>query len=217
GAGLAALDNSRGNIKGLLLALVQSLPNSALGNGSHKALLNSLSPALASLGSASFTASPSNSMADQVGDILRQAQTILARVENEQVRFISTNDPQLLSIPLLWKNEQGVQQSQLEMQSSKEGSKNSAGQRQSRWQLTLRFDLPYLGELDIELDLKPPSVAATFWSEEAATRARLNETLAPLRSQLQDLGAEVRELKVRHGRCPANTTTIRHSLVDVHT
>jgi hypothetical protein len=91
-------------------------------------------------------------------------------------------------------------------------------ERKSRWQITLHFDLDNLGPLDIELDLCPPAVAAVFWSDTPATLSELNTALQPLRKTLTALGAEVGELKARHGRKPPGAQpVVRHSLVDIHT
>ena len=80
------------------------------------------------------------------------------------------------------------------------------------------FDLSGLGPLDIELDLCLPSVSATFWSERSDTLASLNQALQPLRQTLTELGADVGELKARHGQKPASDQpVVRHSLVDLHT
>jgi hypothetical protein len=95
---------------------------------------------------------------------------------------------------------------------------NDKADKKHRWQITLHFDLSGLGPLDIELDLCLPSVSATFWSERSDTLASLNQALQPLRQTLTELGADVGELKARHGQKPASDQPIvRHSLVDLHT
>lgn len=90
--------------------------------------------------------------------------------------------------------------------------------KKSRWQITLHFDLETLGPLDIELDLSPPAVSATFWSETSDTLSEIQQALRPLRDTLTALGADVGELRARHGRkLPGEQPVVRHSLVDIHT
>jgi flagellar hook-length control protein FliK len=90
--------------------------------------------------------------------------------------------------------------------------------RQSRWRIKLHFNLTELGPLDIDLDLRMPTMSAIFWSQQPDTLARLNQAIAPLRQRLTELGVKVETLQAKHGqRPPQSHGNIQHSLVDIHT
>ncbi|TNC86967.1 MAG: hypothetical protein CSH37_02340 [Thalassolituus sp.] len=152
-------------------------------------------------------------------ETIRLLQTALAQTESEQVRLIQTQDTSQFQIPLLWRDMTELRQALLSAKRDDHSDANGkTSERKSRWQITLHFDLDNLGPLDIELDLCPPAVAAVFWSDTPATLSELNTALQPLRETLTALGAEVGELKARHGRKPPGAQpVVRHSLVDIHT
>ena len=152
-------------------------------------------------------------------ETIRLLQNALAQTESEQVRLIQTQDTSQFQVPLLWRDMTELRQALLSAKRDDHSDANGkTSERKSRWQITLHFDLNKLGPLDIELDLCPPSVAAVFWSDTPATLSELNTALQPLRETLTALGAEVGELKARHGRKPPGAQpVVRHSLVDIHT
>ncbi|GAA6144038.1 hypothetical protein NBRC116585_01550 [Thalassolituus maritimus] len=152
-------------------------------------------------------------------ETIRLLQNALAQTESEQVRLIQTQDTSQFQVPLLWRDMTELRQALLSAKRDDHSDANGkTSERKSRWQITLHFDLKKLGPLDIELDLCPPSVAAVFWSDTPATLSELNTALQPLRETLTALGAEVGELKARHGRKPPGAQpVVRHSLVDIHT
>ncbi len=199
------------NLKGLLLNLVRHWPAELLPR-----------PMASSSGINSGTANtdPSNT-ARQIElrtETFRLIQTALSQIEHEQVRLTQNSDQ--FQIPLLWRDGQQLQQALMDVRQDNDSQNhsNDKADKKHRWQITLHFDLSGLGPLDIELDLCLPSVSATFWSERSDTLASLNQALQPLRQTLTELGADVGELKARHGQKPASDQPIvRHSLVDLHT
>ena len=199
------------NLKGLLLNLVRHWPAELLPR-----------PMASSSGINSGTANtdPSNT-ARQIElrtETFRLIQTALSQIEHEQVRLTQNSDQ--FQIPLLWRDGQQLQQALMDVRQDNDSQNhsNNKADKKHRWQITLHFDLSGLGPLDIELDLCLPSVSATFWSERSDTLASLNQALQPLRQTLTELGADVGELKARHGQKPASDQPIvRHSLVDLHT
>lgn len=203
------------NPKALMLALSQVLGNS------------STSTRLAPEALASFLDSTGVSVADisqgQLSSGLRQLltnllQSGLAGTEFEQARTLAAQDSPNLTVPLLWQENQLPREARMHLAKDDHASKTEQKASQSRWQITLHFDLDALGPLDIELDLIPPKVSATFWSDRTPTLHALNDALQPLRQRLTELGAEVSDLRARHGRKPTQSQpTIRHSLVDIHT
>ena len=152
-------------------------------------------------------------------ETFRLLQAALAQTESEQVRLVQTQDTTQFQIPLMWRDNETVRQDLLCMKRDEEGNTSPDDQtKKSRWQITLHFDLETLGPLDIELDLSPPAVSATFWSETSDTLSEIQQALRPLRDTLTALGADVGELRARHGRKhPGEQPVVRHSLVDIHT
>mgnify|MGYP000035266461 FL=1 len=152
-------------------------------------------------------------------ETFRLLQAALAQTESEQVRLVQTQDTTQFQIPLMWRDNDTVRQDLLCMKRDEDGNTSYDDQtKKSRWQITLHFDLETLGPLDIELDLSPPAVSATFWSETSDTLSEIQQALRPLRDTLTALGADVGELRARHGRKhPGEQPVIRHSLVDIHT
>lgn len=204
------------NLKGLLLNLVRHWPAelparpTATSSGINSGTANSRTA----------NTDPSNT-ARQIElrtETFRLIQTALSQIEHEQVRLTQNSDQ--FQIPLLWRDGQQLQQALMDVRQENDSQNHSSNKtdKKHRWQITLHFDLSGLGPLDIELDLCLPSVSATFWSERSDTLASLNQALQPLRQTLTELGADVGELKARHGQKPASDQPIvRHSLVDLHT
>ena len=152
-------------------------------------------------------------------ETFRLLQTALSQTESEQVRLVQTQDTTQYQVPLMWRDNDTIKQDLLCLKrDDDQGAPEDGQKKQSRWQLTLHFDLETLGPLDIELDLCPPAVSATFWSETSDTLSEIQQALRPLRETLTSLGADVGELRARHGRkLPGEQPVIRHSLVDIHT
>lgn len=216
------------NLKGLMLLLMGRLGGSlssrdnSLGGSSGTHAQTQAQPQTQTQAAGNTSARAFSDLSSDDGlrpETIRLLQNALAQTESEQVRLIQTQDTSQFQIPLLWRDMTELRQALL---SAKRDDHNDANgktsERQSRWQITLHFDLNKLGPLDIELDLCPPAVAAVFWSDTPATLSELNTALQPLRETLTALGAEVGELKARHGRKPPGAQpVVRHSLVDIHT
>lgn len=209
------------NLKGLLLNLVRHWPAELLPRPmASSSGINSGTANNGTANNGTANTDPSNT-ARQIElrtETFRLIQTALSQIEHEQVRLTQNSDQ--FQIPLLWRDGQQLQQALMDVRQDNDSQNhsNDKADKKHRWQITLHFDLSGLGPLDIELDLCLPSVSATFWSERSDTLASLNQALQPLRQTLTELGADVGELKARHGQKPASDQPIvRHSLVDLHT
>ena len=204
------------NLKGLLLNLVRHWPAELLPR--PMASSSGINSGTANNGTANTDPSNTARQIELRTETFRLIQTALSQIEHEQVRLTQNSDQ--FQIPLLWRDGQQLQQALMDVRQDNDSQNhsNDKADKKHRWQITLHFDLSGLGPLDIELDLCLPSVSATFWSERSDTLASLNQVLQPLRQTLTELGADVGELKARHGQKPASDQPIvRHSLVDLHT
>ena len=159
--------------------------------------------------------------ADDVPDAFRLLQSTLAQHEVEQFRMVQSTSEQLqTSLALLYRDGNQLRDIPMRMQREDEGEGNQDNEmkRQSRWRIKLHFNLTELGPLDVDLDLRMPTMSATFWSQQPDTLARINQAIAPLRQRLTELGVNVESLQAKHGQLPPQEHgNIQHSLVDIHT
>jgi hypothetical protein len=159
--------------------------------------------------------------ADDIPDAFRLLQSTLAQHEVEQFRTVQSSSEQLqTSLALLYRDGNQLRDIPMHMQREDGGQESDAHEvkRQSRWRIKLHFNLTELGPLDIDLDLRMPTMSAIFWSQQPDTLARLNQAIAPLRQRLTELGVKVETLQAKHGqRPPQSHGNIQHSLVDIHT
>ncbi|WP_320821011.1 flagellar hook-length control protein FliK [Thalassolituus sp.] len=159
--------------------------------------------------------------ADDVPDAFRLLQSTLAQHEVEQFRMVQSSSEQLqTSLALLYRDGNQLRDIPMRMQREDEGEGNQDNEmkRQSRWRIKLHFNLTELGPLDVDLDLRMPTMSATFWSQQPDTLARINQAIAPLRQRLTELGVNVESLQAKHGQLPPQEHgNIQHSLVDIHT
>jgi len=159
--------------------------------------------------------------ADDVPDAFRLLQSTLAQHEVEQFRTVQSSSEQLqTSLALLYRDGNQLRDIPMHMQREDggQGNKDNEVKRQSRWRIKLHFNLTELGPLDVDLDLRMPTMSATFWSQQPETLARINQAIAPLRKRLTELGVSVETLQAKHGQLPPQEHgNIQHSLVDIHT
>ncbi|MEE4380822.1 MAG: flagellar hook-length control protein FliK [Pseudomonadales bacterium] len=73
----------------------------------------------------------------------------------------------------------------------------------SAWSLTLHFDLPETGPVDVRLGLAGDAVAGTFWCSDPAARARFDAALPRLSEALGRAGLRVETLATAAGPAPA--------------
>ncbi|MCD8522041.1 MAG: flagellar hook-length control protein FliK [Saccharospirillaceae bacterium] len=154
---------------------------------------------------------------DNLPEGFRLLHSTLAQLEVDQALRLQNGNDSNLNIPLFYRDDQQPKEIRLQLQKEDTSANDRDPKKTIRWRLKLHFELQHLGPLDVELEMTLPQIAATFWSEQQDTLAQLQHSLQPLRSRLQQLGADVSELRARHGRLPESTrNSIRHSLVDVH-
>lgn len=154
---------------------------------------------------------------DNLPEGFRLLHSTLAQLEVDQALRLQSGNDSSLNIPLFYRDDQQPKEIRLQLQKEDTSANDRDPKKTIRWRLKLHFELQHLGPLDVELEMTLPQIAATFWSEQQGTLAQLQHSLQPLRSRLQQLGADVSELRARHGRLPESTrNSIRHSLVDVH-
>jgi len=134
---------------------------------------------------------------DGVGPLLDRlhgdVKAALARVEVAQLEAGASPLPAwMIEIPLQGVGGRDVLQLQLEF--SVDPADGSHG-----WTLGFALDLPALGPLQGELQLREPRLAVRLWAEQAETAQRLERQFGPLRQRLAACGVLLDQLSCQVG------------------
>jgi hypothetical protein len=92
-----------------------------------------------------------------------------------------------------------------------------AGTKIKQWSVTLRFDLPTLGEFCAQLAIANMQVSATLWAARETTFTQVSEHIEGLRKQLESEGMNVKYLQCMRGIPPEKPMALSYSLIDVST
>ena len=132
---------------------------------------------------------------DEVNPLLDRlhgdVQAALARVEVAQLEA-STLPGWMIEIPL--KGEGGHDVLQLQLEFVADAADGSHG-----WTLGFALDLPALGPLQGELQLREPRLSVRLWAEYAETAQRLERQFTPLRQRLAACGVLLDQLSCQVG------------------
>jgi hypothetical protein len=96
-----------------------------------------------------------------------------------------------------------------------ETNKNTSKIKQ--WSVTLRFDLPTLGEFCAQLAIVNTQVSATLWAAREKTFSEVRDHIEGLRKQLEGEGIEVKYLQCMRGMPPEKPMALSYSLIDIST
>lgn len=86
-----------------------------------------------------------------------------------------------------------------------------------QWSVTLRFDLPTLGEFCAQLAIINTQVSATLWAAREKTFAEVRDHIEYLRKQLEGEGINVKYLQCMRGMPPEKPMALSYSLIDIST
>ncbi len=92
-----------------------------------------------------------------------------------------------------------------------------AGNKIKQWSVTLRFDLPTLGEFCAQLVIVDTQVSATLWAAQEKTFSQIHDQIEGLRKQLESEGMNVKYLQCMRGIPPEKPMALSYSLIDVST
>lgn len=90
-------------------------------------------------------------------------------------------------------------------------------QKIKQWSVTLRFDLPTLGEFCAQLTIINTQVSATLWAAREKTFAEVRDQIEGLRKQLENEGINVKYLQCLRGMPPQKPMALSYSLIDIST
>jgi len=117
----------------------------------------------------------------------------LARVEVAQMEAAASPLPAwMIEIPL--QGEDGRDVLQLQLEFAADPADGSHG-----WTLGFALDLPALGPLQGELQLREPRLAVRLWAEQAQTAQRMERQFGPLRQRLAACGILLDQLSCQVG------------------
>lgn len=160
-----------------------------------------------------------------IENLLRQSSGVLAKIQLNQLasldqsRPASSNDSQSLQqwffeLPL----NTGARMDNvfIHIQQKEAGKSGKENAQEKSWQLDLGFDLGEFGKVHIEVFLVKHSARSILWAESNPTYQKINEQLAQLKTNLEQLGVNVERLECRQGKVPERKSTrITTRLIDV--
>jgi len=99
----------------------------------------------------------------------------------------------------------------------KESESEKSNNKIKQWSVTLRFDLPTLGEFCAQLAIVNTQVSATLWAEREKTFTEVRDHVEGLRKQLESEGISVKYLQCMRGMPPQKPMALSYSLIDIST
>ncbi|MES2826138.1 MAG: flagellar hook-length control protein FliK [Pseudomonadota bacterium] len=125
-----------------------------------------------------------------------------------------------LDIPVRHHNE--VQQLHLHMEREWVEDKNTTNENKTatkikQWSVTLRFDLPTLGEFCAQLAIIDTTISATLWATRETTFTQVKQHMESLRKNLETEGIQVKQLQCMKGMPPQKPMALSYSLIDIST
>jgi hypothetical protein len=98
-----------------------------------------------------------------------------------------------------------------------ESETEKSSDKVKQWSVTLRFDLPTLGEFCAQLAIIKTQVSATLWAMQEKTFTQVREQVEGLRKQLESEGINVKYLQCIRGMPPEKPMALSYSLIDIST
>jgi hypothetical protein len=98
-----------------------------------------------------------------------------------------------------------------------ESETNKNTNKIKQWSVTLRFDLPTLGEFCAQLAIINTQVSATLWAAREKTFGEVRDHIEGLRKQLESEGIEVKYLQCMRGMPTEKPMALSYSLIDIST
>ena len=125
-----------------------------------------------------------------------------------------------IDIPVKYHNE--VQQLHLHINREWVDDKNSSSENKTatkvkQWSVTLRFDLPTLGEFCAQVAIIDTSVSAILWATRETTFTHIKQHIENLRKNLEGEGIQVTQIQCIKGMPPQKSMALSYSLIDIST
>lgn len=223
------------DLKGLLIQLSQWTPVApppvAANTQSTPDTLAHLVMNLAKLFGSRQESPKESTAARQLGKLVQNlAERSLAQIQLQQYRTLSTQ-LQDSGVPAQWhldiplKLPDGYGNLYMHLfeprlsseEKASEKQKREKKERKGRWKVFLELELDQLGTLAAEIAVQDKTVEATLWTENTNLRERANAHLTRLRSDLEEQGVVVADLRCSNNPPPEQKVRLDYALIDVKT
>jgi len=144
-------------------------------------------------------ASTARSLLQVLGELIRQTEGSLARIQTHQLNSLPTEE----SPGQVWQFELPIQQPNridsfsIRLEQELEDGKKQAG---ADWRITLNFNFSPLGPVEAKLSLRGEEISAVFLAEQAASAALLGRNLTKLDDAFTRVGLKVGHLHSQQGK-----------------
>ncbi|GMR08220.1 MAG: hypothetical protein BMS9Abin26_1225 [Gammaproteobacteria bacterium] len=140
-----------------------------------------------------------------IGELTRQTQSGLARVQMHQLNAMATEDTSVrpgmtIELPVRLGNRVDVFEFRV-----KDETRDSDADSESRlWRMVLSFDLESLGPVTAMITMVDKQISTELWAEQATTAELFDKHLNELRSEMTRAGVLLGTLRCRTGIPPSN-------------
>lgn len=102
-----------------------------------------------------------------------------------------------------------------EWQEEKDSEKRKASGKVKQWMAMLKFDLPQVGGVYVQLQAGQDNLSVSVWAERQETLALARAKMSRLKEQLEAEGITLKNFQCLNGLPPDYQQTLNYSLVDV--
>ena len=151
----------------------------------------------------------------QANELLGQVKAFVAQIESNQLLSLRNDQPNLVQflVDLPFAHHSKIDSFELlfESSQSEETSKN-----RKHWKVVVRFDLPPLGPMFAQVELKDERLSTNIFAESEQTSKLLNEHLHVLKKSLFSAGVDVDEITGNQGHVPTRLKDNNELGIDTH-
>ena len=149
-------------------------------------------------------------------DLLQQAEAALARIQLHQLAAVPREGERgllewLFELPI--RRGDDIDLWSLRLLHDRDQPAQPARQPSPHWTVQLAFDLPGLGPVQAQVQLRDARVSAHFWTQQAEALPLFRDHLHELRTALNGAGLEVEELNCRHGSLQTGKGSVDQALI----
>ncbi|MDP2715632.1 flagellar hook-length control protein FliK [Rheinheimera sp.] len=152
----------------------------------------------------------------QASNLLRQLAGHSSTLQQSQLATLDSNNNAqqqlLLQLPLQLAGQSVFSQLQLEQ---READGKKGGEKQTQWQLTMKFDLQQLGQLLVVAKLQQQQLQLQFYTEQQRAKQLAEQFLPLLKDRCEAQGLQVKQAECVLGKIPDSLLPRANSLLAV--
>ncbi|MGP9801408.1 flagellar hook-length control protein FliK [Rheinheimera sp. NSM] len=152
----------------------------------------------------------------QASNLLRQLAGHSSTLQQSQLATLDSNNTAqqqlLLQLPLQLAGQSVFSQLQLEQ---READGKKGGEKQTQWQLTMKFDLQQSGQLLVVAKLQQQQLQLQFYTEQQRAKQLAEQFLPLLKDRCEAQGLEVKQAECVLGKIPDSLLPRANSLLAV--